>query len=455
MQHPALRLPLPLRPCGPGRGAFTLVEMLVVVSIMSIIAALAFGSLFGTVSHNRLLATEHLIADSVRQARHTARSTGQPAVLTITPVTDDSVPPKVVGGRIAGTSRICVWSETFEELVLPDLGLAGDGTPLPAIQDPGNTDGGALVVGRTGKGVVVNAFPAPYSTLCERLVTQTLEKPAQIVRGARTDGFYLTCSVRPPSARVAAEGFIIPLVMISDSPNATDSQCGLRLVRTRHPLSGTLELFAWDVDGWVSGAVGSPAHATSFDAATRVASVDPDPPTDLPDPISGGEWVEIGMLYTNNGGGGAAGTHGRLALFVDGRRIAEKSVATIIAPVDIPQTLIAGATVYIGHATFDLTNPDLRGVAPLDDVCLYRVGTDQVGNLPGSVIPTGTLSQGAQIVALPDGRIQVQPVGAVTAGTSTPLTFEELHAPQQTRVEITIDARGVVTSRYLAPGAPP
>ncbi len=452
MQHPDLRLPPPLRPCGPGRGAFTLVEMLVVVSIMSIIAALAFGSLFGTVSHNRLLATEHLIADSVRQARHTARSTGQPAVLTITPVMDDAVPPKVVGGRIAGTSRICVWSETFDEAVLPTLGAAGDGTPLPAIQDPGNSDGAAVVVGRTGKGMVASAFPMPQTTLAGRLISQDLERSDQIVRGSRTDGFYLTCNVKPPSARTAGT-VSIPLLMIGDTLDADSSQCGISLTNTVNNLTAAIPQYSWELDGWVTGASGAPVHLLSLDPTTRIVSQVPVPFADIADPIAGGEWIEVGLLYTNSGGGSG----GHLTLFVDGRPIAEMPQASAPTAPTVPLTLRSGATVHVGHATLDPMVPDQRSAAAIDDACLYRVGTDQVGNLPGGVIATGTTAQGAQIVAMPDGRVQVQRQGATSAGTAgaSALTFEELHAPQQTHVEIAIDARGVVSSKYVVPGAPP
>ena len=102
-----------------------------------------------------------------------------------------------------------------------------------------------------------------------------------------------------------------------------------------------------------------------------------------------------------------------------------------------------------------MTHVELLSAAPIDDACLYRVGSDQVGYLPGGVIPTGDTAQGAQIVAMPDGRIRVQRLGAQTEGTTgSALTFEEINAPQQTRVEIAIDARGAVSSHYVVPGAP-
>jgi prepilin-type N-terminal cleavage/methylation domain-containing protein len=451
MQHPALRLALPLR-CG--RCGFTLVEMLVVICIMAIIAAIAFGSLFGMVGHNRLLATEQLIADSVRQARHTARSTGQPAVLTITPIADNA--GKLVSAQIAGTSRICTWSETFDEDFLPVLGLPGDNQPLPAIQDAdpahlNHADGVAMVVGRTGKGVVASAFPTPRSDLANRLITQSLERVAQVVRGARTDGFYLTCNVKPPSARTNA-AIVIPLLMIGDSLDVTTSQCGISLANTVNNLTPQIPQYSWEIDGWVTGQSGAAVHLLSLEPTTRVVSQTPVPGTDIADPIAGGEWIEVGMLYTNAGGG----TAGHLTLFIDGRPIAEIPQASAPTAPTVPVMLLPGKTVHIGHAIFDPVNHvELLSAAPIDDACLYRVGSDQVGLLPGGVVPTGDTAQGAQIVAMPDGRIRVQRLGAQTEGTTgSALTFEEINAPQQTRVEIAIDARGAVSSRYVVPGAP-
>src|SRR5258708_7202903 len=100
------------RPPAAGHSAFTLVEMMVVILIISILLALGIGAIMRKKATNRLLATEQLIADFVRQARHTARSSGAPVVLKIAPV--DANDP-TLGWTVSGVSRQCIWSESWDD----------------------------------------------------------------------------------------------------------------------------------------------------------------------------------------------------------------------------------------------------------------------------------------------------------------------------------------------------
>ncbi len=95
----------------PRRKAFTLVEMLMVIGLLMLLLGLSIGAVMRTPVHDRLLGTEQLLSDMIRQTRHTARSTGAPVLLII------SSAPRT----ISGVSQTPIWSEGFDEATLPTI----------------------------------------------------------------------------------------------------------------------------------------------------------------------------------------------------------------------------------------------------------------------------------------------------------------------------------------------
>src|ERR1043165_983999 len=87
--------------------------MLVVLAIFAALMALTVGAI-STKGSDKLLATEQLVADLVRQARHTARTSGTPVVVLV----------DKAARRIQGVSQVPVWSE--------DLDGGGIAGPIPA-----------------------------------------------------------------------------------------------------------------------------------------------------------------------------------------------------------------------------------------------------------------------------------------------------------------------------------
>ncbi len=412
------------------RAAFTLIEMMVVICIIAIIAAITLGSIFGTRTVNRLLATEQLIGDLVRQARHTARSTGAPVVLRITRDAPDAA-GNSSGATIAGVSRIPLWTEPFEG---PTVG-SPNAIPLPSAPHLGVTGYGWWTGGTAASGVAAATGPAgppPFAAL---------DRNQEITRGnsARrlSDGFYLACTVNPKQA--APNATPIPLLLVGDSADIATSLCGLILVpdtRAIQKVSGaTANLASYEIVGWVrpQGAL-APVEVSSLDSADIPTGVLRDEPllhpsvsgethpNDIAGPLAGGRWEELGLLYDGE----------RLVLYRNGRRVGEKLLPTGSAS----RLPTGGAQIHIGEA-----GTQTADATCFDDCRLYRLATDQLGRLPGQVVPNDDY----QIVAHPDGRVEVNVaaaaataagVGAGAGGTTLPNAVANANA--STTIAVTI-----------------
>ena len=100
-------------------------------------------------------------------------------------------------------------------------------------------------------------------------------------------------------------------------------------------------------------------------------------------------------------------------------------------------------------------------MAPLDDARLYRLGTADLGELPGNVVllsnegakPDKNL--GYRILCQPDGRVEVSRDNdgsgtSMSAPLSTTITIGQLRTPSALQAaEITVTLDGRVTSRLL------
>ncbi len=357
------------------RSGFSLVELLVVISIIAVMTGLVVSGLFRNRDSNRLVAAEQMLVDTIRQARHTARSTSSPVELRIIPVMAGD---NVVATRISGVTRVPIWGETFD----------GDGRVLPAT----DTNLG-LIVGRSGNGWMPtqNNPVKPY----------IFERGQALVRGTRSEGFYIACQIRPPIAEV---GRVIPIILIGDDDKFESSQCGLSLTGT----SLNAHITTWHIEGWVRGP----------DNMVFVSSLNKDDRPVVNDQVEENlnkstalheghailapdRWVELGLLYDGE----------RLMLFADGRRVA-------VHHGDVPNGIAEGNTVFIGQNTppiADNTMPPETYYAncPMDDVRLYRLGTSDVGELPGNIVLVPGINQkpdeslGYRILCHGDGRVEV------------------------------------------------
>lgn len=444
--------------CTSAQGAFSLVELLVVIGIIATMLGLVLGGLYRSRDGNRLLAAEHVLADAIRQARHTARSTGAPVELRLTPVVTGS---DVVGTRLAGVTRTALWSETFDKVRdLDEDGVINavdeDWVHLPASGEPAN----GVVIGRSGNGRIASATHP---------IMHHLTRGTVLVRGGRSDGFHVACSVLPPSN--ITQDAILPLVMVgSADAMVAESQCVLYLRGRNHRVTQNNQgvVPVWELVGAVWDESGSEVSISSHAHQITTRMANPTLPSGEPDlahAITGGRWVDVALLYTGR----------RMLLYLDGQRIAELRTG-------VPTALKAeGDHVHVGMI-HELNKPDpTYSPAPLDDVRLYRLGTADVSELPGNVVlvdgvggrPDAALAW--RFLCQPDGRVEVsrdndtdatpvndrsgQPVaGTPRTGDKATIVLGQLRSPGMIQnAELTVTLDGRVSSRLVAeqpPGVP-
>jgi prepilin-type N-terminal cleavage/methylation domain-containing protein len=434
------------------RRGFTLTELLVVIAIVSALLAITVGGLFHSRTVNRLLATEQLLADFVRQARHAAKSTGAPVVLEIQPINPTD---PTLGWTVAGVSRSCVWSDSFDD-------TAGGTRAQPVITptlltSPLSVPASGWTIGANGIGVTGIGANSGIS------VNHTLRPGEQLVRGNHQDGFYLACALRLVGEQLLPKMALykqkqqgggggalmaIPLMLIGAAgDDAVSSSLGgmmlLQTLRKEQPTPSSPPatfgtppppvapapalstppmqpyLNSFELIGWA--APYNPGGLPPPEAINEVSSIqedshplmtDPGNPLnslqvwrdqpvlhpsfsamsndlDVATPIGVDQWIEVGLLFDG----------ANLTLYRNGRCVGERAYQ---GPAN---GLPAGKdTIFIGQASVPGPGPVYSGsYAVFDDVRLYRMGTEQLGRLPSGVVA----SQPFRITAHPDGRIEL------------------------------------------------
>ncbi|MBA3686790.1 MAG: prepilin-type N-terminal cleavage/methylation domain-containing protein [Planctomycetes bacterium] len=397
------------------RGGFTLLELIVVLGLIAGLAALSFGGLFRARGANPLIATEQLIAGQVRQARHTARTSGSPVVVNIS------------DRGVSGVARIAVWSEQFENIASP--------LPVP----------GANGLGLRVDGAGVNPWPSRQLKLYELPI---------IGRDQHSLGFYLGCQVRADP--VTASSGAIPLLLLGPDGTIETSVAGLclmpvtRKIQDYTPLwtsatttGATATLAAYELVGWL----GDGGDLATI--ATLVSSIDNPPAdqplrdepvlhvtvgatdTDIAGPLVGGTWEDVGLLYDGQ----------RLVLYRNGVRVGE-----VAAPGVLPHAPALNDLVTVGQiGTF------LSSTAVIDDARYGLLQADLPHPLPKGVAITPTSSGAVEfaLVAHPDGRVETQevlpPASTATANPVAPATSigftSTTRGGQSATVTITVDGR--------------
>ena len=234
------------RPAGRARRGFTLIELLLVIGIIMIFLGLSIGAVMRAPRVNAIVGTEQMISDVIRQARHTARSSGAPVMIEI-----------AQGDRqVMGVSQLPIWMQGFEVIgsptpANPDLIPLNFSTDSPSVQG----------LGLTGKGLVTDTSGATAQALAPIALTRQ-NMLVRATTNGRTEGFYISCSMRP-----GAPGDIDPLIQIGNV-HEDFCTCGLRLQRVHRTVqdpqnhltggtnTGPATYDCWKIVGWVhSGGV--------------------------------------------------------------------------------------------------------------------------------------------------------------------------------------------------------
>lgn len=416
------------------RRGFSLFELLVVMGILVVLMGLTVGAIAGRKT-DKLVASEQLVASVVRQARHTARTTGQPVVVAI----------RKAERTISGIARVPVFWEGF------DGGGAAGAT--------GN------ITGWAGFGYqVVLGDPATAPP-----IVHPLEPRLRVVRDGAGEGFYLGCRVFPGASSQFAIDDIIPLIVLGAGDARDTSVAGLRLqitgrevqrvaaggfaqpgaapaVAQRHDDVG---MITWSLIGWVVDDNGAVLEVSGTAAGDRPLDVTRDEPVlhasttdrDIAWPMGGGRWEDVGLLWDGE----------RIVLYRNGARVGEHR------PPAGTRLRVGDEAVHIGVMQWT-AGPRYATDAVLDDVVIHRLATSDARAFPADVTPDAD----HRIVCHPDGRVDVDHLAraddAAAAGSANAAAGVLANTPtialsgpfaNAGKAEIEVEVDGTVSSRVL------
>lgn len=468
-------------------GAFTLVEMITVIAIILLLMGIAIGAIFRTPRVNALIASEQMLTDAVRQARHTARTSGAPVVLRL----------EQGKRQISGMVRQPLWQGAGNWPLVP---LPGSTDPPPPM--PGRTGDGLLVpdgytlTGIPTKDEVVNALAPRPGAIRDQTLGWTLRGVDRLARGGLGPppaGLWLSAWVCPPvaGAQVPLAGAdqpartILPVVLVGSDASAAgfatidDSLIGLALRRIDPDSSAGARALdcpmpdgrpgpampIWEIIGWIRDAdpsIGrvevSSVHKDDKISDPRMPELTPieqerllvrpagggstgQKVADVAAPFIGGSWTQLALLYAD----------GILTLYQDGRRIAQVRQAVTLAATGGDERVVVGwlASSPIdpdGSAAMALAvgSPVAADNARIDDIRIERLGSLIAGNLPGAMRPATP----ATITCHPDGRVEVSPDAPIE------LRDADDAAAVEQRALFTIDALGTISQLQLQAESP-
>jgi type II secretory pathway pseudopilin PulG len=420
----------------PHRGAFSLLELLVVLGILMVFLGLTLGAVMRTPRVNAAVATAHMVSDLVRQGGHAARTSGTPVVIEIYHDSQD----------ILGISQVPIQRMRFDDL--QGTSTASDALTAAA-SDPCGFTGRGLRIADLGNGGTAMVVAAPTSPNLKLTRAST---------NGHVEGFYLACAVRPPVPRHLGGGLYPQnlLLVAVNGPDDQTSTCGLELKTSEYavqptppanpaltnppPLPDPVAYLTYNLCGWVATDQGPPTTVQ-----TQNVTNDPNG-TDVAGPLAGGDWVQVGLLYD--------GTN--LELFIDGRQATPVVSASgnLVAGSTPGETTVGAFTARAATDTDPLTsqlysdeiavvpgsddgtiNPKCRwrvSTGTVDEVRIDRLGVDRAARLPNAVSANADF----RITCQPDGRVDTNAGGGQ-------LTFT---TPGQGSATVAVATDGAVTT---------
>ena len=431
------------------RHGFSLIELLVVLGILVILSTIGVAAFISSGKVNRLVATEQLIAAQVRQARYTARATGQAVLIYI----DKDA------NTISGVSRIPMWQGSCEApYVAPpaaaSVATANDQAPFDLVTNLGR-DKFLAANGRSGTGFCRTSLATSTDfaavTLFDPANSTGIDRNRQLTRSSSpqpSEGFSLSCAVRPP--RLTTTSDTQPLLIIGSETDGdtTKSYAGIILkakplpmyngstppVPAPTPPNGMPALstsqvnpdrLCWDIRGWVTSEA-DPATPIIVSSISDSVTIGTDDQKFLADGDDGGRWEEIGLVYTGTA----------MELYRDGIQVARLTtgVPARIAGNKAVHRLVIGSAVINGAAK--AIHPDTR----IDDIALFRLGTDQ----PTRFAPGVEAAATTRLLVRPDGRM-IEEFSGNTGNIG--LVFTGVFAEKEDKALISITAgTGLVAS---------
>jgi type II secretory pathway pseudopilin PulG len=381
-------LPRPARGAPAPRRAFSLIELLLVIGLFLTLMGIAVASVVRAPRLNRLIAAEQVISDAIRQARHTARTTGQPVVL-----------------RVRKDTR------SISGLVTQPLWHGTEGWP------------GQVVAGVTGAGLLPSSVSVDSDLYA--LNDAELAGGQRLWSGSssRRADLLLGLSLRPQPARDRNDGDVEPLVMVDESGAAPRIVSDPDPNLSRWPLFGCVLVRRagggapdWEIVGWFGRdqGLGRIEVSSQADAVGTIQS------------LPGGTWCEISLAVDGD----------NLLLWLDGRLIARKAgiigtnPAAPYVRLDEQAMPIATQTVAVGIVERAPSAPQ-RAASIIDNVRLDRLGDAMSGTLPAGII----LSDDLRVTCHPNGRVESS---SASLGISS--------QSDATRATLAIDGSGNVTA---------
>ena len=417
------------------RRGFSLVELLVVLGILVTLGAIGAGAFISSGRGNRLAGTEQLITSALRQARYTARATGQAVLIYI----DKDL------ATISGVSRYPVWQTSCEDTAEPFR------TADPLNLNPTATPPDSFLVrtGRSGSGFgrpqAADANKAAAYTFFDASGTGDVRNRARQItpnKTGPTTGFQLTCAAYLPSLSAGGAAWY-PLVCVDgaagDAIPASDSAyAGLVMRRRDMPMYGTGEAQptsntsglptpapaplpatvrpCYDLVGWITVG-GTPISISSVEDAVDITNgvavlVNNSDKAARRIGYAGNDWEEVSFVLSGTS----------LELYRGGLQVAKKTITSAprVDGTDLPHRLVLGSLEVGSGLAGTLINAlpasaqHLPTGAWLDDAALVRLGRDQSRQLPNGVTPYSTYA----VLVRPDGRMsevsggaQVEPTG--------------------------------------------
>jgi prepilin-type N-terminal cleavage/methylation domain-containing protein len=266
---------------GARRRAFTLIELMVVLVVVSILAAIGFGAWISARDDDTAQYAAGLVADIIRQARHTALSTGAPVQLRILEVDG--------GWAIDGVTRTCIWSEQFEG----HTSTTGVAPVVLSEAATGNLSGNSA------------AYPSPNTIVL---------RPGFAGSGVKNTGIVVTLPDKPRLLVGPTDSFFVECHLYAEPHTGNGTIYGLSVEDQDAKVIAAVDLSA-------SGS--GPAarwrgRATVATSPTEQKSVS----ADDEHLVRSGDWVRVGLLYEQ----------GTLTVLIDGAAAGSMAVAAVLVP---------------------------------------------------------------------------------------------------------------------------